>query len=243
MNFLRENIRLIALVAPLVVFFALGALIPHQASVAESTSSQVDPSGYLALVIARVLLIGAVLAFFWRYYLALFPLHIDRWGWLVGMVGGVLWIVVCGLDVERTIVSLLGLSESILGSRSSVDPYDAYPIAGTRHLFLAFRFSLLVLVVPIAEELFLRGFLMRVVDSDEWLEQPLNQIGRSGLVTGTLYGMLTHPSEFVAAAIWFTMVTVLMVRTGRFWNCVVAHAVTNLILGLYVCYSGSWRLW
>ncbi len=237
-NLIRRNIRPIALVMPLALFFAVGALITHQDS-----EGNIDPSRYLILVIVRVVSIAAILVLFWRLYVADFPLKIDRWGWIVGLLGGLLWIAVCELHLERAIVSSLGLPASILGARSGLDPFAAYPTAGTRHLFLAFRFSLLVIIVPIAEELFLRGFLMRIVDTDQWTSQPLSQIGRLGLLTGTVYGVFTHPSEFVAAAIWFSLVTVLMVRTGRFWNCVLAHALTNLILGIYLCYTGSWYFW
>ena len=124
-----------------------------------------------------------------------------------------------------------------------MDPFELYESNAYRWTFFAFRFALLVLVVPIAEELFLRGFLIRVIDSDDWAEQPLDQIGKAGLIAGTVYGVVTHPSEFVAAALWFSLITVLMVRTGRFWNCVLAHAITNLILGLYLCYTHHWQLW
>jgi membrane protease YdiL (CAAX protease family) len=54
--------------------------------------------------------------------------------------------------------------------------------------------------------------------------------------------MLTHPNELVAAALWFSMVTVLMVKTKKIWDCVVAHAVTNLLLGIYVVSTGEWQL-
>jgi len=33
-----------------------------------------------------------------------------------------------------------------------------------------------------------------------------------------------------------------MIRTRNLWDCVVAHAVTNLLLGLYVVHSGQWHL-
>ena len=33
-----------------------------------------------------------------------------------------------------------------------------------------------------------------------------------------------------------------MLRTRNIWDCVAAHAITNLILGIYVVHSGTWRL-
>jgi membrane protease YdiL (CAAX protease family) len=38
------------------------------------------------------------------------------------------------------------------------------------------------------------------------------------------------------------MVTWLMVKTRNIWDCVVAHAVTNLLLGVYVVATGQWQL-
>jgi uncharacterized protein len=59
-------------------------------------------------------------------------------------------------------------------------------------------------------------------------------------VVGTALPMLSHP-ELLAAAVWFSMITWLMVRTRNIWDCVTAHAITNLILGVYVVVSGDWR--
>ena len=54
--------------------------------------------------------------------------------------------------------------------------------------------------------------------------------------------MLYHqPGEFLAAAVWFGMVTWLMVRTRNIWDCVAAHAVTNVLLGIYVVTWSSGR--
>ena len=154
-----------------------------------------------------------------------------------------LWIGICYLNVESSLLTLFGMPADLLGARDGVNPFEAYPESDERMMFLIARFALLVVAVPIAEELFLRGFFMRVIDAVDWPNLPLQEIGTTGLVAGTLYGMLTHPSEFVAAAVWFSLVTWLMVKTGKFWNCVLAHAVTNLMLGTYVIATGTWYLW
>jgi uncharacterized protein len=97
--------------------------------------------------------------------------------------------------------------------------------------------------VPLIEEFFLRGFLMRLVASGNWWRLPLNQINTAAIATGTLYGVLSHPAEMFAAAVWFSLVTWLMMKTGNIWDCVAAHAVTNLLLGVYVLWSHQWALW
>ena len=48
------------------------------------------------------------------------------------------------------------------------------------------------------------------------------------------------PAEMFAAAVWFTLITWLMFKTKNIWDCVAAHAVTNLLLGVYVVLSGDW---
>jgi len=53
--------------------------------------------------------------------------------------------------------------------------------------------------------------------------------------------VLLHPAEMVAAAVWFSLVTWLMLRTRNIWDCVAAHAVTNLLLGIYVVTTGEWQ--
>jgi CAAX prenyl protease-like protein len=228
------------MIVPLVVFFALGMLIDTSPL---RDGESVNAAAYFVLTAGRVVLMAATLLFFAREILRQFPLRIGKLGWGVGIIGGVLWIGLCRLGLEQGLLETLGLAEDWLPSRAGVNPFATYAAGVPLAAFLAFRFLLLVLCVPIAEELFLRGFLMRAMDAEDWPSLSLQDIGRTGLVMGTVYGVATHPAEWVAAAVWFTMVTWLMVKTGRFWDCVLAHAVTNLILGLYVCHQGQWHLW
>jgi CAAX prenyl protease-like protein len=96
--------------------------------------------------------------------------------------------------------------------------------------------------VPIIEEFFLRGFLMRFVVTHDWWNVSFGRITPLAVLVGTLFPVLTHP-EKLAALVWFSLITVLMVRTRNIWDCVAAHAITNLLLGLYVVGFGRWHLW
>ena len=240
MQFFRQHLQMIALLAPLVAFFAFGSFIDYESNVADGG---VDGTAFLYLVMARAIVMGLLIVGFWRIYLKDFSFQVDHWGLIVGIIGGAAWIGLCAIGLEQKTLTLLGLAPDLLGERSGVNPWKVYADTGTRDLFLCFRFSLLVVTVPIAEELFLRGFFMRYIDATNWQELKLSEIGTAGLVAGTAYGVASHPSEIVAAAVWFSLVTWLMVRTDKFWNCVLAHAVTNLILGVYLCMTGNWHLW
>lgn len=228
------------MIVPLVLFFLLGAGIDTSPI---RDGETIHAQAYLALVVARVVLMTVAIVYFFKPILRQFPPAVDHWGWIIGVLGAAIWIGVCELELERQILEVLGISQDWLPARQGVDPFATYPQTIERVGFLMFRFSLLAVCVPIAEELFLRGFVMRAFESEDWTQLSLTQIGRNGLLVGTAYGILTHPGECIAAAIWFSLVSWMMVKTGKFWNCVIAHAVTNLILGIYVCTTDAWQLW
>ncbi len=191
-----------------------------------------------------------------------FPRRVSLLSVVVGVVGVVLWVALCQLRLEPRIVGpidrfLGGLSPwsdaespsiglmAILGTgeRSAFNPLEQ--LAQTpvwAWVFLAIRFTGLALVVPVIEEFFLRGFLMRYVMHADWWQVPFGQVNRTAVVVGTAIPMLMHPGELLAAFVWFSLVTWLMTRTRNIWDCVVAHAVTNLLLGVYVVTTGNWQL-
>src|SRR4051812_20512074 len=109
---------------------------------------------------------------------------------------------------------------------------------------MALRLFGLTCVIALAEELFLRGVIMRFVMQPDWWNVPFGQASTLALVVGTVVPMLMHPAELLAAAVWFSLVSWLMIRTRSFWSCVVAHGTTNLLLGLYVLWAGgdAWQL-
>ena len=95
-------------------------------------------------------------------------------------------------------------------------------------------------VVPLVEEFFLRGFVMRLVMERDWWDVPFGKASGLAIVLGTVLPMSYHP-ELLAAAVWFSMITWLMLRTRNIWDCVAAHAITNLILGIYVVCAAAKR--
>ena len=198
---------------------------------------------YWQLTAVQFLAVGGSLYYWRKFYLQNFPFAV---GWLsivVGIVGAFLWIVLCHFQLEVGLFESIGLSGNWLGQRSGFNPFQSIQTPWQLVMFLVCRFGLLILLVPVAEELLLRGFLMRFVQRADFQNVRLQDLTLLPLIVGTLYGVLSHPSEAIAAAIWFSLVSWLMVRTGRFWDCVLAHTVTNGILGVYVITCGQWQLW
>jgi len=185
----------------------------------------------------------AAMAFVARTYRQ-FPWRVGPLAAVVGIGGAVVWIGLCRLGLEHRVLETLGLGGVVdLGQRSGFNPLaemrDNPPLA---YAFLVVRFVGLVVVVPIIEEFFLRGFLMRFFVRPDWWNVPFGMTSTTALLVGTLVPVLMHPAEMLAAAVWFSAVTWLMLRTRNIWDCVVAHALTNLLLGVYVVATGEWQL-
>lgn len=162
----------------------------------------------------------------------------------VGVVGVFIWIGLCSLRLEERLLGPLGLDGVLgLGQRSAFNPLDE--LAGQPAWawgFLAIRFFGLVVVVAVIEEFFLRGFLMRFVVQDAWWNVPFGSLHWGGIVLATVAAVSMHPAEMFAELVWFSTVTWLMLRTRNIWDCVAAHATTNLLLGLYVVGSDFYGL-
>ncbi len=196
------------------------------------------PIVYTAKILATLAAILVVLPGYRQFPFSFSPLAVA-----VGVVGVFVWVGLCRLGLEQTVLGALGLDWfGSVGARAAFDPRaqlaDNLPLAWA---FLAVRFTGLILVVPLIEEFFLRGFLMRFLAKADWWTVPFGQWNTTGVVGTTAVAVLMHPAEGVAELVWFSSVTWLMLRRRNIWDCVVAHAVTNGLLGVYVLGSGEWH--
>jgi CAAX prenyl protease-like protein len=232
------------LVLPFAVYMICGMFEPTEAKPFALGPVVIDYAAYPQVYTVKILLTMAAVAAVWPGYRQ-FPFRVTLLAPVVGAVGVVLWIGITKLELETSVLGPLGLDSILgLGERAAFDPLEQL---GDRPLwaygFLAIRFWGLVAVVPLVEEFFLRAFVMRFVIDAQWAKIPFGTLTPTAIVVGTLFGMLTHPGELFAAAAWFTLITWLMFATRSIWDCVVAHGVTNLLLGMWVVTTGDWKLW
>jgi CAAX prenyl protease-like protein len=108
--------------------------------------------------------------------------------------------------------------------------------------FLGIRCLGLVVIVPIAEELFVRGFLMRYAIEEKFWMVPFGSLTFVSAGACLLYGIASHPAEAVAAVGWFAIVSGIAAATRKPIDCILCHAATNLALGAYVLATGAWWL-
>jgi uncharacterized protein len=109
--------------------------------------------------------------------------------------------------------------------------------------FLWIRAAGSTLLVPVIEELFWRGWLMRWLIDREFQKVPLGTYLPSAFwMTAILFASEHGPYWEVGLAAgviynWW------MIRTRRLGDCILAHAVTNGALAVYVVTTGAWRYW
>jgi len=241
---LLEKHRWLVFVLPMAVYMLIGSIEPSPSEpggkmLRLAIPYSAYPLAYTAKIALTLVAIALVLPGYRQFRRQPGLLTV-----FVGAVGIVVWI---GFWYLSNLMGLTQLLTQLLGygSRPEFNPLkelDATPVWAWT--FLAIRFFGLVVVVPVIEEFFLRGFLMRMVVDQDWWKVPFGKVTAAAVAVSIVVPILSHqPGEFLAAAAWFGMVTWLMVRTRNPWDCVIAHAVTNLLLGIYVVTWQQWVLW
>jgi len=160
---------------------------------------------------------------------------------VVGLVGIVCWIVLCSLRLEETITA--GFPSWMRPKpRAGFDPFTEFSHYGVTMGFIVVRLFGLAVITPIAEELFWRGFLLRWIISPNWEDVPLGKFSLPSFAVVTLLFTSAHP-EWFAAICYCALLNLFMYWKKDLWSCVAAHAVSNLVLGVYVLATQTWSLW
>lgn len=98
------------------------------------------------------------------------------------------------------------------------------------------------LVVPVMEELFWRSFLMRWIDAPDFLSRaPRLASARALLITVVLFGF--EHNLWLAGMVAGAAYSVLYLRSQSLWSPVLAHGVTNGVLGGWIISGGHWNYW
>jgi hypothetical protein len=133
--------------------------------------------------------------------------------------------------VEGILVAARQAGFEPLDARGAVDP-----------TLYALRFIGFALVVPVAEELFWRSFLLRWIDRKRFLEgDPRTASARAFAICSALFA-LEH-SQWLAGLVAGLVYTGLYTRTGNLWAPIASHAITNAALATWILATGRWAFW
>ncbi len=201
-------------------------LMPLLAILAAAAVSRSFSSDFEFFYSLRVVF-GGWMLWHYRQELAALDWH---WSWR-GLVGGaivfLLWIGFAHFHMHAAGVpeKLRALSPALRGS------------------WIAGRLAGAVLVVPIAEELAYRGYLMRRLIKADFQSVSFQSVRWPALVATSILFGLAHGALWlpgIAAGVVFGL---LIMRRGQIGEAVVAHATSNALIALFVLGWDQWQLW
>jgi hypothetical protein len=97
-------------------------------------------------------------------------------------------------------------------------------------------------IVPIMEELFWRSFLLRSIDRGDFLSVDPKKLSWMALGVSSLLFGLEH-SMWFAGIIAGLAYGWLYRRTANLWVPIFAHALTNLLLSIWIIRTANWQFW
>ncbi len=110
--------------------------------------------------------------------------------------------------------------------------------------FVAVRTFGSAIVVPPIEEAFYRSFLYRYLVKTNFEAMPLNRFHPlSFVVTAMLFGFAHY--QWLAGILCGMAFQGLVLRKNRLGDAMMAHAITNFLLGVWIVWKGGaeWRFW
>jgi CAAX prenyl protease-like protein len=122
--------------------------------------------------------------------------------------------------------------------------YDPTSIEGPSMKIFIISFRLLgaAVVVPVMEEIFWRSFLIRYIVNPEFVEVPVGYFTWGSFFAVTILFGMEH-NLWLAGMMAGAAYNLVLYHTKSITHCIIAHAVTNLALGVYVLFSGQWQFW
>jgi uncharacterized protein len=128
---------------------------------------------------------------------------------------------------------------AITGSASTSIPADMH----SSFWFLALRTLGSVALVPILEELFWRGWLMRWLINQDFEKVPLGKYAPGAFWIVAVLFASEHGPYWEVGLMAGVVYNWWMIRTKSLADCMLAHAVTNGVLAAYVMAGGHWQYW
>jgi uncharacterized protein len=107
-----------------------------------------------------------------------------------------------------------------------------------------FRFLRLAVVVPVMEEIFWRAFLLRFLINEQFEQVPFGRFSWPSFAIVTVAFTFSHSRpDWLAAFVTGALYNIVAYRSRSLASCILAHATTNLLLGLWIIHTRQWGFW
>ena len=179
---------------------------------------------------AQVVLCGSLLIWFRSEYNFKRPRHV-AFAVLIGVIVFLIWI--SPQQFFGSSVRVTGFNPDVFASHQ-----PAY------WMTIVLRFLRLAVVVPFVEEIFWRGFLLRFLIDENFERVRVGTFSWLSFVVVTAGFGFSHSSEdWIAALLTGAIYNGVAYRTKSLSSCVLTHAITNLLLGLWIMKTKQWGFW
>ena len=205
---------------------AAALLVPFMALMATSLVAAAFSAGFPVLYPLQVVAAAAALWYYRKAYRTL------GWGWswqaaVIGVAVFLLWML---------------LEPEVDSSQTQLASGIAELSTGSAAIWLAFRVFGSVLIVPLAEELAFRGYLLRKLVASDFENVHLGQFTwLSFIMSSVLFGLL-H-GRWLAGTLAGMAYALALYRRGQLGDAVLAHMITNALIAVLVLVQGRWALW
>lgn len=197
------------------------------------------PYGAYIFYPLKTLLVAALLYYYRKSYTEI-ALNFSWLALLVGIIAFVVWVLPEQWYGQITVGSWT-FNPFKLGE-SAFNPYF-FGKNWLAYLLVVFRMTGAVLVVPIMEELFWRSFAIRwLIDDRDFTRVPIGTFTWFSCCVIVLgFGFEHH--RWVVGILAGILYHALLYYKKDLFHCILAHAVTNLLLGIYVLITAQWTFW
>ena len=155
-----------------------------------------------------------------------------------------IWV---GIGVGLVVLAIWIAPQAVLGFPPRTDGFNPELFTSEPLLYwltIIFRFLRLVIVVPLVEEIFWRGFLLRYLINEKFDEVPFGTFSWLSFAVVTVAFCFAHTTaDWPAAAVTGALYNWVAYKTKSLSTCVVAHALTNALLGGWIMVTKQWGFW
>jgi CAAX prenyl protease-like protein len=123
------------------------------------------------------------------------------------------------------------------------NPFDQFgKNSGSAWFFFWVRTLGSAIVIPPIEEVFFRSFLYRYCIRTDFQKVPLNIFHPTSLIVISLLFGFVH-FQWLGGVLCGLIYQGLVIRKNRLGDAMLAHAITNFLLGLWIYWKGAWQFW
>ncbi len=179
----------------------------------------------------KIIAVAIVLIIYWKSYEEL-SITVLKAGHIIAALAAGVLVFVLWIHMDWNFATM--------GAPDSYDP-NVLPLKWF-YAFIIIRIFGASVIVPVFEEIFWRSFIIRYIINPDFL---LVKIGTftwvSFLFSSLLFGLEHH--FWLAGIAAGIIYNIILYRTRDIWYCIVAHGITNFLLGIYVIKTGNWHFW